>query len=317
MDFLCSLPILASLFSTCLVEPPFAVGYVEGEFALVAPIEVAQISTVLARRGDRVEAGVALVEMERRDAEIERTRAQAELARAQSQLADIEQGKRPEEIAMFEAALMSARVQMRESERELARNSDLFERAVISQAHLDTARTIRDIAGAKVSELEASLAVARLPARLDQIAAAKAAVAQQQAVLANSDWRIENRTLVSPDSGLVFDIIRHAGEIAGPQQPVLSFLPDGSTKLRLYIPETSLQTVSVGTILRVSCDGCGTGMRAKVNYISDHPEFTPPVIYSLQSRQKLVVLIEAKPLASAAALKPGQIVDVQIHGHTE
>lgn len=317
MGFLCSLPLAASLFSACLAEPPFAVGYIEGEFALIAPVEAAQISAVLVRRGDRVEVGEALVEMERRDAEIALAGAQAGLARAQSQLADIEQGKRPEEIAMVEAALMSALVQMREAERELVRNNDLFERSVISQAHLDTALTMRDIANAKVAELEASLAVARLPARPDQIAAAKAAVAQQQALLANSEWRIENRTLMSPAFGLVFDIIRHTGEIAGPQQPVLSILPDGATKLRLYIPETSLQAVSVGTLLTVSCDGCGAGMRAKVNYISDHPEFTPPVIYSLQSRQKLVVLIEAIPLAGATGLKPGQIVDVQIQGSME
>jgi HlyD family secretion protein len=153
--------------------------------------------------------------------------------------------------------------------------------------------------------------------RPDQIAAAKAAVAQQQAVLENAQWRIENRTLVSPTTGLVFDIIRHTGEIAGPQQPVLSILPDGATKLRLYIPETSLHAVSVGTILNVNCDGCDTGMHAKVNYVSDHPEFTPPVIYSLQSRQKLVVLIEAEPLADATALKPGQIVDVLIQAMAE
>lgn len=317
MTFLCSLPLLASLFSACITEPPFAVGYVEGEFALIAPVEVAQISTVLARRGDRVEAGEVLAEMERRDTEIALARSQADLARAQSLLADLEQGKRPEEIAMAVASLASARAQMLESERELARNNGLFEREVISQAQLDMALTNRDIAGAKVAELEANLAVARLPARPDQIAAAKAAVAQQLAALENAQWRIDNRTLVSPASGLVFDIIRHSGEIAGPQQPVLSILPDGATKLRLYIPETSLQAVSVGTILSVNCDGCGAGMRARVNYVSDRPEFTPPVIYSLQSRQKLVVLIEAEPLSDATALKPGQIVDVLIQESAE
>ena len=312
MTFICSIPLLASLFSACIAEPPFAVGYVEGEFALIAPVEVAQVSTVLARRGKRVEAGEVLAEMERREAEIALARSRAELARVQSQLADLEQGKRPQEIAMAEASLTSARAQMKEAERELARNSDLFQRSVISQAQLDGALTKRDIAGAKVAELEANLAVARLPARADQIAAAKAAVAQQQAALENAQWRIDNRTLISPASGIVFDILRHTGEIAGPQQPVLSILPDGATKLKLYIPETALNSVSVGTVLDVNCDGCADGLQARVNYISDHPEFTPPVIYSLQSRQKLVVLVEAEPLAGASALKPGQIVDVLI-----
>jgi HlyD family secretion protein len=47
-----------------------------------------------------------------------------------------------------------------------------------------------------------------------------------------------------------------------------------------------------------------------VTYVADSPEFTPPVIYSLENRQKLVYLVEARPDAGAEALKPGQIVDV-------
>ncbi len=47
-----------------------------------------------------------------------------------------------------------------------------------------------------------------------------------------------------------------------------------------------------------------------MSYVSDEPEFTPPVIYSLENRQKLVYRIEAKPSADAGILRPGQIVDV-------
>jgi HlyD family secretion protein len=95
MTIICSVPLLASLFSACITEPPFAVGYVEGEFALIAPVEVARISAVLGRRGDRVDAGEVLAEMERRETEIALAQSQAELARAQSQLADLRQGKDP------------------------------------------------------------------------------------------------------------------------------------------------------------------------------------------------------------------------------
>ena len=93
---------------------------------------------------------------------------------------------------------------------------------------------------------------------------------------------------------------------------MLSVLPDGAFKLRVYVPETALSSIRVGAGLMVRCDGCGEGMRATVSYISPDPEFTPPVIYSLENRQKLVYLVEARPDDDAWALTPGQIVDVDL-----
>ena len=84
-------------------------------------------------------------------------------------------------------------------------------------------------------------------------------------------------------------------------------------KLRLYVPEASVSEIKVGDLLVVGCDGCPSDLSARISYISDEPEFTPPVIYSPDNRQKLVYLIEARPLADAA-LKPGQIVDVAVPG---
>jgi HlyD family secretion protein len=81
-------------------------------------------------------------------------------------------------------------------------------------------------------------------------------------------------------------------------------------KLRLYVPEPDLSAVSVGTRLTLTCDGCAGPMAATVTYVSDHAEFTPPVIYSNEARQKLVYLVEARP-DDGAGLKPGQIVEVQ------
>ena len=60
------------------------------------------------------------------------------------------------------------------------------------------------------------------------------------------------------------------------------------------------------------CDGCPDGLTATVSYVSDEPEFTPPVIYSVENRQKLVYRIEARPTNGARRLRPGQIVDVAL-----
>ncbi len=314
MSLLCAIPFIAGLFSACAGAGPLAVGYVEGEYVLVAPIETAQIVDLAVRRGDRVTQGQALARLEKRDAEIAVAQAAAGLAQAERQLANLQEGRRPEEIASIVASLRSAQAQAAEAERVLERQSDLLKQGIATQAAYDSASTALELNRAKVSELEANLAVAKLPARENEIKAAQAAVGQANAVLESAQWRLGKRVLSIPQSGVVSDIIRNAGEVAGPQAPVLSVLPDGALKLRVYVPETALSSIGVGTVLLVQCDGCGEGMRATVSYVSPDPEFTPPVIYSLENRQKLVYLVEARPNDDAWALAPGQIVDVDLEG---
>jgi HlyD family secretion protein len=65
--------------------------------------------------------------------------------------------------------------------------------------------------------------------------------------------------------------------------------------------------------VEVHCDGCNTIIAAKISYISPQAEFTPPVIYSNESRAKLVFLVEARPEPKdAVMLRPGQPVDIRL-----
>lgn len=309
MAGLCSVPLLSALFSACLPEPPLATGYVEGEFVLVAPVATARIEDMSYRRGDRMEAGAMIAQLEQRDAEIAVAQARAALAEAQAQLANLTEGRRAEEIEVIEATLASAKAQSREAARETERLQSLADRGIVPQAQLDDARTRLEVAQARVVEVEANLAVARLPARVQEIAAASAAVARAQSNVEAAEWQLERRSIEAPASGIVHEVLRREGEIAGPAAPILSMLPDGAVFIRLYIPEPALSQVSIGTELRVNCDGCGDGARATVTYVAADPEFTPPVIYSIENRQKLVYLVEARPEGDAERLKPGQIVD--------
>lgn len=308
----CAIPFVSALFTACAPPGPLAVGYVEGDYVLVAPIETAQIASVEVRRGDRVTPDQALVRLEVRDAEIAVASARAGLARAEQQQANLLQGRRPEEIAVVEAALASAQAQADEAARVLKRRADLLARGILAQAEFDNAETTMQQTRSKVAELQADLAVAKLPARPQEIKAADAGVDQARSSLDQALWRLENRTLSIAGAGTVFDVIRTAGEVAGPQAPVVSILPDGATKLKLYVPETALSQIAIGQDLNVNCDGCSVDMTARISYISPSPEFTPPVIYSTENRQKLVYLIEATPNPGAVALKPGQIVDVAL-----
>jgi HlyD family secretion protein len=310
MDF-CAVPLLSALFAGCTPQMPLATGYVEGEYVQIAPVSTAQVLTLAVAAGDRVGQGQPLVSLESRDAEIALAQAEAALSRAESQLANLRQGRRPEEIRVIEAALASAKAQGGEARRNADRLVGLAARGVATETQRDDAATAAEVAEARVAEIEANLAVARLPARDGEIAAAEAALREATAARDHALWQLEKRALAAPAAGVVTDIIRRPGEIAVAGQPILSLLPDGAVRLRLYLPEADLARVAPGNLLEVRCDACPPGLTATVSYIADGPEFTPPVIYSVESRQKLVYLIEARP-SDGTVLKPGQIVDVDL-----
>ncbi|RUW75661.1 MULTISPECIES: HlyD family efflux transporter periplasmic adaptor subunit [unclassified Mesorhizobium] len=312
MSLLCSLPLAAQLFGACAPAAPLAVGYVEGDYVLLAPIEVAQVETVAVKRGDRVAPGATVVTLESADAKIAVAQAEAALAQAGAQLADLQVGKRPEEIAVLKAQVDMARAQAADAKRRYDRASDLYKRGTGTQADYDTASAALETANAQLGQAEANLAVGGLPARPETIKAADNQVKQAQSALEQAQWRLSKRVLTAPSPGRVNDVIRNPGDTAGPTAPVVSLLPDGAVKLSVYVPESAFSSVKVGALLSVHCDGCGPELKARVSYVSPDPEFTPPVIYSLENRQKLVFLVEARPEGDAGPLQPGQIVDVDL-----
>lgn len=305
----CSLALFQGM-SFCPAPVRTAIGYVEGEYVHLAPIEVARIVTIDRRRGEPVKAGEVVARMETTDSLIAVQDATARLAQAEAELENLQRGRRPEEIAVIEASLTAAEAQARDASRVLDRRRDLFARGFSSQAELDQAQTAMDVFSGRVGELRANLAVARLPARAEEIKAARNRVDQARAALEQAQWRLSQRTIAALADGRVSDIIRHTGEVAGPAAPVMTMLPEGAVKLKVYVPQAALGILRIGDPLAIRCDGCREGLKATITYIAPEPEFTPPVIYSVENRQKLVVLVEARPDPdSAAALQPGQIVD--------
>jgi HlyD family secretion protein len=236
--------------------------------------------------------------------------AEARLAQVEAQLANLKRGKRPEEVAVIEATLASAKAQALQAQLALQRKAELYRRSVIAKAELDQAQADYDVAQAMVAQAEANLAVAKLPARTEEIQAMEQQVKEASSSLAIARWQLDERQIVARSAGRVFDILKRQGETAGPTAPVILFLPDGAIKLRFYAPEALRQRFAPGTAVKVACDGCPAGLAARVTFLADEPEFTPPVIYSVESRQKLVYLVEAKPDPPSPALQPGQIVDV-------
>jgi HlyD family secretion protein len=130
-----------------------------------------------------------------------------------------------------------------------------------------------------------------------------------------SQTRLARRNGFSPVNGTIQQIYFREGEMVPAQRPVLSIMPPGNMKVRFYVPEPDLPKLTIGDEVRVTCDNCAADLTAKIYFIATMAEYTPPVIYSLDERNKLVYLIQARP-SRPDSLRVGQPISVFINAKT-
>lgn len=287
-------------------------GYVEGEFVYVASPLSGILDSLEVCRGERVEAEDTLFALDSTVEKAALDEAERRLAQARATLEDARKGKRPSEIEAIRAQLGQAQAALALSEKELTRQANLVASKASPQQALDRARTANDQNRQLVAQLEADLKTAHLGSRADQIVAAQANMRALEAALAKPRWDLSRKSRTAPRAGLVFDTLYREGEWVAAGQPVVVLLPPQNIKVRAFIPETRIGTVRPGDAVRVTVDGVSEPFAGKVSFISPRAEFTPPVIYSRESRSKLVFMIEvAFDPQTAANLHPGQPVDVR------
>jgi HlyD family secretion protein len=288
-------------------------GYVEGDYVYLAAPLAGTLTRLTAQAGAAVTAGETLFALDAEAETAARDEAAARLAAAQAQARDSDKGRRSEELAVIEAQLAQAQAQVELAGAEARRQDALAAQDFAARARMDDARSALAQARARTEELRAALAVARLPARADDRAAASAQVQAARQQLRQARWRLAQKQVTAPLAGLVADTYFRAGEWVGAGQPVLALLPPGGIKLRFYVPEAELAHLAPGTTVSVHCDGCGTPIAARISRVATQAEYTPPVIYSNAQRAKLVFLVEARPRedADAVRLRPGLPVDVE------
>ncbi|HEX5126706.1 MAG TPA: HlyD family efflux transporter periplasmic adaptor subunit [Rhodocyclaceae bacterium] len=294
-------------------KPDLLNGYVEAEYLRVASPIAGRLVQLDVQRGDEVKAAAPLFLLDQDDEAAAVRQSAAQVVQAQAQANDLGKGKRPDELAAIASQVDAAKASLRQSESTLGRQRKLAQAGFVSPDTLTTLQTTRDADAAQVREMEAQLRVAKLAARQDSQVAAKAATAAAQAQLQQNQWRLTQKAVSAPATARVDDTLYRVGEWVPAGSPIVSLLEPGAIKVRFFVAETQLAQIKQGDTVTVRCDGCGAPINARISFIADQAEFTPPVIYSKANRERLVFLVEAIPDADGIySLHPGQPVDVEI-----
>ena len=277
-------------------------GYIEGDSLFLAAPVAGTVGSISAQEGQRVPAGAHLFTIDPATLSAEGEQARAQVLEARTQIATAEANAQ-----QAEAEATAAGADADRARRDLNRLLSVKREDPAAVASKDI-----DAAQAAFREANARLTAARetAQARRSQIAAARAQESQAKGGEREVAIRVGQLAPPAPSPARVEDIFYRPGEWVAANQPVVSLLPDDRIKVRFFVPEKEVARYRPGRSVRFACDGCATGLSAKISFVSPRPEFTPPVIFSRDSRDRLVFMVEALP-QKPAGLMPGLPVDVE------
>ncbi|WP_439477540.1 HlyD family secretion protein [Brevundimonas sp.] len=290
-------------------EAPTLTGYVEGErIYLAAPVSGA-VAALYVREGERVEAGGRTFLIDPRVQRAQAAGAAAAVGAAEARAEDLRKGQRAQELEVFDAELQAALAGERAADADYGRIAPLVRQGIYAPARLDQVRAARDAARARTAAVRRRREVATLGARDDALRQAEQQTAQAEGGLSEAEARLGQLSPAAPSAARVEEIFYRPGEWAAANAPILALLPDNEVKLVFFVPEAEMARYRPGRTVSFSCDGCVATGSARITWVSPRPEFTPPILYSKGSRDRLVYRVEALP-ANAATLNPGLPVDV-------
>ena len=265
------LPLLLVLAS-CSPQPNDAwLGYGEGDNAFISAPQAGWLTDLKVERGQTIRLGDVLFTLDSTTQVAGRDQAQAALVQAKASLA--------QEIS----------------------NHDFMQVELERQNRL-----ARDNAGTPELRDQAVNNEKQSAARIAQL---RAQIGQMEASLSGAVYGLSQRKIIAQTEGPVQDIYFRPGEYVPASTPVLSVLPPANVYVRFFVPETQLAKVHLGQKVRVTCDGCKP-MEATITFIAAQEEFTPPVIFSVNNREKLVFKLEARA-PGGLPIHPGQPVEVR------
>ncbi len=267
--------VIAGMLVGACAPPPNAAmqGYGEAEYVYVASQESGVIAELYVREGDAVEAG-------------------APIFRLQGERIDYPLRGATAQRAALAQAVEAARANAQLARVNYQRSAGLLAEGYVSRARYDGDRAALDAANAQLEEARR------------QMAASSAEIGL---------WRARRSDLagLAPASGAIERLYHRPGEVVPAGQPVAALLTPENRKVRFFAPEALLTRLAPGARVALSCDGCAEGLMGTVSFVAREPQFTPPVIYSLEQREKLVFLVEARP-DDPSAIRPGLPVDVRL-----
>ena len=317
-------PLLVVVIAALVVVPILRRAGERGRLAASGTVEATEaqlgfqvpgrIDSIRAREGDSARTGDPLASLDRAEATARLQQSAAALAAARAQLDELLRGSRPEEVAQARAASDAARQRLEDAQRDFDRSQALIRNEVVSRQTFDKAKTTLDVAKAQADQADEQRNLVVTGPRRERIEAARAQVAQAEAVLRAVDAALANMVIRAPFDGVVTVRHREPGEVVGAGSAVVSLMDRGDRWVRIYVSEDRIGAVRTGQAATITSDTFrGRTYPGQVVYVSSEAEFTPKNVQTSEERVKLVYAVKVRITGDRDfELKPGMPADVRL-----
>ncbi len=274
--------------------PPGFQGVVEFEERLLGFELGGRIDSIGVHRGDRVQAGQVLAELDTQLQKVTISARESQAAATESQLDLLKAGSRGEDIRALAAQVRGADSTVKHLEKTLARERSLHEQGVTPQAILDDIESQLQRAQAEEAALRASLSKLRHGARKEEVETVSAQLDAARAAIELENERLARHQLIAKHAGTVLDVQFEEGELASPGAPVVTLADTKHPYADVFVPQQDLAGIRQGSKAELRVDAMKETVAGHVEYIASRTEFTPRFLFSEQERPNLVVRVRVR-----------------------
>lgn len=243
----------------------------------LSPKTSGRLLELYVQQGDRVQKGQIIARMDAAELQSQLARAQAGVARAQARLLETQRGNRPEEVAEAEARVARSRADVASAQarldlarERLERNRLLAAEGVIQRDRLDgfvqeerSAQADVDRAKAVLVESQKARDRIRGGSRSEDIAAARADLAEAQAQVTLVQTQINDTIIRAPFSGFISQKYAEPGSFVTPTTSASSGSGATSTSIAALarglevlarVPEVDIRLIKLGQMVEITAD---------------------------------------------------------------
>ena len=271
-----------------------------------------KIADVLAEEGESLTKGQTFAKLDAEPLEVDVQLAQAALDQARAALEKAENGARKQELEEARAQADECRATLELAEADLSRNENLIGKNAVSQSGYDASLSTRNVAKARLAKALANLELLEEGTRQEDLAAARASVAQAEAALARAKIAFQDAVLQAPNDGVVLTRVAEPGAIVAAGQTVATLSVRDVVWVYIFVEEPDLGKVAPGVEVEITTDSSEKSYVGHVGYVSPEAEFTPKTVETPNLRTNLVyrarIVVETPDLG----LRQGAPVSVKI-----
>lgn len=206
------------------------------------------VREVMVQEGELVEKGQLLARLSDDEERAQVATSEARLARLRAELALAERGAEPEEIALAEQRVVTAKQRYESSQREANRLNSAYQRGAATGQAANQAEALAAVERERLAEAQNALEVVRAGTSEEEITALKASISAEEATLAYARQQLEYTEIHAPRDGrVVSEDLRFAeGAYLARGDLLLSIEETGQVLAEIMIPQNDIGEIEVG-----------------------------------------------------------------------